>query len=352
MVFIFFSACQVEVSNSQELVNLDSEFIKVGIKPVSVDTLMGADFYFSQLLYRSQLLEDEIALTDSKFCRVNLLKLSTGQSKLYEQSTFPQFEDCLHSVSKNKDTAFFYYSHPLKEIIILNDSIYSIKSFINEDINIHASHDLPIQKLDNGNVLVPTAMNISHNASYAKENMDVSNIQGFMNNQYLFALFSSTGELIVQFGKFPTIYLVENLKQNSHRSYHYSVVKDKIYVAFAQTAEVQIYDLDGQLLKTLHFKLPEFEELNTKNPDGGPYNAIDGFAVEERAERVNYYFKTIHPKKREQYLVKIDLVKQMTEYTAVSTPLGMMMSQVKDGQWMHLNMPWDDEPLLLKTFQF
>jgi hypothetical protein len=110
--------------------------------------------------------------------------------------------------------------------------------------------------------------------------------------------------------------------------------------------------LNGDLLDNLHFELPEFEELSNKNPEGGFYNAIDGFAVELTKDGVNYFFKTIHPKKRMQFLVKVDLNKKKTSYAKVNLAVGMMMSQLFEGKWMHLNMPWDDEPLLLKTFQF
>ena len=352
ILFFFLVGCISEAESQYNYINESFEKNEIELKLIATDTLKGESFYFSQFLHRSFLKDENIIIIDGKFCRSIIYDLKSRNFSVIDENRFPQFEDCIHTVSKKKDTLEIFYSHGLKKILSLDDTLTSVLNFNTNEKEVHASHDLPISMLSNDLILVPTGVNIIHNSAYAKEAMDIRDPISYMKDQYLFALFNEDGQLINQFGRFPGVYHIPDLRQNSHKSYHYSVLDNKIYVAFAQTAVVQIYSLYGDLLETIHFQLPKFEELYNKNPKEGFYNAIDGFAVEKLNNKVNYYFKTIHPKKREQLLVKVDLGNQIINYSSVKLPIGLMMPSVIQGKWMYMNIPWDDEPIILKTFQF
>lgn len=353
VAFLFFNACAQEVESQNDPMNKGFQLIELSENLIDNDTLLGADIYFGEFLHRSQQIGGTLLIADTKFCNLTLYHLEDKTYKQYVREDFPRFEQCMHSMTVSGDTTFLFYSHGLIALRILADTIYSINKFESANVDIHASHDLPISILSNHTILVPTAANIIKDKSYAVEMMAINSPEQFMQDQFLFSIFTNKGQLIKQFGKFPSVYQIPDLQQNSHRSYHYSITGDKVFIAFALTPLVQVYSLAGELLDELYFDLPEFEVLVESNTTFKTLNAIDGFAIEEIADgRYNYYFKTIHPSKRKQFFYKIDPKEQLTYEIPIFYPMGMMMSKVEDGEWLYMSMSWNDEPVVLKKYKF
>ncbi len=220
------------------------------------------------------------------------------------------------SVYVDHDTTYIFYFHQLMVAKSFEDSVEIIN--LSEKYSEGLTTDINrFEVLNNGNILIPYALNIYNNYEESKDLVRRTSVD-LHKADNLFALYNSDGVLLTKFGEFPESNEVKNPRLVRNAYFYYAIQKDKIYVTFPLGNEIYIYNTQGELLKKFSFDLPLFEKEAKPNYFGN--DAILGIAVDKYKENEILYLHAVthvNPRKIKHILYEMNLTDNSITYDEI-----------------------------------
>lgn len=332
-----------------ETSGLEIKYIQSSITVKSDIEFSDTKLYFSDHLYRSYFSGKQLFLNDENFCRSAIFDDNLRLLSFYDSESFAQVSGCPQSIMQQNDTSYVYHLGNSVFSSYYKDKYIGSASLNLPDYVIGVNRNLPTRLLPNKNILVPIADNVMENPNYYKEHFDLGNLKNYMKKQFLFGLYDINGELIKEFGKFPEIFLTENIKYASPQSYFYSIIDNSIFVTYPICDLVQEYDFTGQLIKEFKIPIKGFNYSPKVNYDWN--DSITGFSTyKNSSNQIGFYFFTfqMEGKERKQMLHQFDIgTNEMKSAYFEERVIGMILSEASEKTVKYLGMSWEEEPLRL-----
>jgi len=333
---IFFFACKTtqEQTGTERAELVRFEFTEVEFDDYKRTVIDEKEVGFGNYFYQYGNFNNSFFIYDVRSKKILRFNYKGKFLEEIDEKTILNFESEPSSIYIDHDTTYLLYFHKLKVAKTFGDSV----QIINLSERYARNFTSPMNRLEvleNGNILIPYALNIYNNYSESKDL--VRKRSDLKNPESLFALYSANGELLKRFGEFPASNNVRNPNLVRNAYLYYAVKDDKIYVTFPLGGEIYIYNTAGEVLSRFSFDLPEFEE----NVKAGEYgnDCLLGIAVDKNSEGEILYLHAVShvsPRKIKHLLYEMNLREKTVVYGEILNGNNYLLPYAKDGRLLFL----------------
>lgn len=322
--------------NSQHKINSDDSLLSdfeiesdLGYQLINSKNLDSSNVMFKDFTYQYHNNRDKVFIYDKSSRKQLVYNTSSGLMDVIDQDTHLETPFIPTSVTENDSIQYILYFHQFTIA-----KVYKGNGFI-EDIpledfsqqSIHSDKHR-FEVLENGNFLIPTAINVLSDSKFYQQNMD-KGLDKVMEEQYLFYLYGKSGQLLNKFGKFPQSNLIAETYLPLNQHYMFVVKDGFIYVTFPIGQEIYKYDYSGELIEKINIKLPDFN-YSVKSGERGNDAKID-LAIEKESDEELLYIHTvnyINKNKIKHFIYKLNLAQKKLEYGEIMNGNNYMLPYV------------------------
>lgn len=264
----------------------------VGYQVISTANLDSSNVKFRDLTYQYHNNRDKVFFFDKHDQRQLIYDISSGLFGVIDRDTYLETPFIPTSIAEKDSLQYVLYFHQ-RTITKLYKDIDSVAVIAFDDFTEQSIHSDThrFEVLENGNIIIPTAINVLSDKGYYQEGRHTG-LDKIMEEQHLFHLFGESGQLLTSFGKFPQSNFVDEPSLPFNQHYMYVVKDGFIYVTFPMGKELFKYDIDGKLVAKFDVELPGFNYSVKSGARGN--DAKIALGIEMDSDQEILYFHSIN----------------------------------------------------------
>jgi hypothetical protein len=301
----------------------------LGYQLINSENLDSSNVIFKDFTYQYHNKRDKVFIYDKSSRKQLIYNTSSGLMDVVDQDTYLETPFIPTSITENDSIQYVLYFHQFT-IAKVNKGTGFVKDIPLEDFSQQSIHSDKhrFEVLENGNFLIPTAINVLSDSKFYKQSLS-DGLDKVMEEQYLFHLYGKSGQLLRKFGKSPRSNLINDTSLPLNQHYMYVVKDGFIYVTFPIGQELYKYDYNGNLIDAFEIELPEFNYA-VKSGERGNDAKID-LAIEKESDQEVLYIHTINyinKNKIKHFIYKLNLLQKKLEYGEIMNGNNYMLPYI------------------------